>query len=114
MDSILHQDLRQIIERDEDVLVIDVLAHERYLEKHIPGSISIPLDEPGFVANVERQATGRDQRIVVYCAGRSCNSSPAAAHALEAAGFTAVRAYEGGIAEWEASGSPIATGAAAL
>jgi rhodanese-related sulfurtransferase len=112
--KIAREDLERIIERDEDMLMIDVLPHERYLEKHIPGSISIPLEEPGFVSRVEREVVGREEPIVVYCAGGSCNASREAAHALEAAGFTNVRAFEGGILEWEESGRPLVTGAAAL
>src|SRR3954462_718936 len=111
--SIQRDELKRIIDHDEDVLVVDVLPYDRYLEHHIPGSISVPLSEPGFIPRVERQTTGKDQPIVVYCASTSCNASREAAKALTQAGFTNVRAYEGGIAEWEQAGHPMASGAAA-
>jgi rhodanese-related sulfurtransferase len=112
--NIPRDELKRIIDQDEDVLVIDVLPYDRYLEHHIPGSISVPLSEPGFVPRVERQTIGKEQPIVVYCASASCTASRDAAKALSEAGFTDVRAYEGGIAEWEEAGHPLVSGAAAL
>ena len=112
--NIPRDELKRIIDHDEDVLVIDVLPYDRYLEHHIPGSISVPLSAPGFIPSVERQTTGRGQPIVVYCASASCSASREAAKALTEAGFTAVSAYEVCIAEWEQAGHPLVSGAAAL
>jgi rhodanese-related sulfurtransferase len=114
MTPIAHDELKRIMEQDQETLVIDVLSHERYLEKHIPGSISIPLDQPEFPRRVADQVTSRQQPVVVYCSGGACQASRNAARVLHEAGFTNVRAYEGGIADWELRGLPMATGAAAL
>jgi CBS domain-containing protein/rhodanese-related sulfurtransferase len=93
--------LMQWMDRPEELLVVDVLPKENFERRHIPGAVHIPLQgNPNFVRDVERRAKSKDQRIVVYCAGVSCDLSRRAAQLLNDAGFTDVHAYEGGAEDW--------------
>lgn len=106
--------LEHLLKEHEDVLVVNVLPRQLYEEGHIPGTLNIPLQEPGFVERVRENTTGPEQQIVTYCAGPACDASRRAAEVLREAGFHHVHAYEGGMEEWRAQGKPIVAGAAAL
>ena len=93
--------LAGLLQRDEDVLLIDVLPREQFACDRIPGSRNIPVEESGFVNSVSTAAAGdRDKRIVVYCANESCDASTRAAGELEGAGFTNVYDFKGGLDAW--------------
>jgi rhodanese-related sulfurtransferase len=83
----------------------NVLTSEYYSNENIAGSRHVPLDQIGReLANIDLP---KDTKIVVYCAGPECPQSGAAAEKLLAYGYKNVRAYEGGLEEWEAAGLPI-------
>ncbi len=54
-----------------------------------------------------------DAQIVVYCANGPCQNSGIAARRLEQLGYTSVRDYHEGKAEWVEAGLPIELGTAA-
>jgi len=77
--------------------VLDVRTPREWQEKHIPRSVSIPLNHV-----VERVSElPRDRFIVVHCAGGY--RSAIAASILERHGFSTLADLVGGIAGWEAS-----------
>jgi predicted metal-dependent enzyme (double-stranded beta helix superfamily)/rhodanese-related sulfurtransferase len=88
-------------------LVLDVrTAHERH-QKHIAGSLHIPLNRlPGRLDDLPLQ-----RRIVVHCA--SGYRSSVAASLLARHGRTDLADLVGGIAAWEAAGLDIITPATA-
>jgi rhodanese-related sulfurtransferase len=45
--------------------------------------------------------------VVVYCASDTCKSSHQVAKLLEDVGYTDVRVYVGGKADWQAAGLPV-------
>ena len=104
MRTIKAPDLNQMLDRDKNVLLINVLSHEDYAKAHIPGSVNVPLKSPNFMDAVKRLAGGTNRNIVVYCASKACTASPQAAKTLVDAGFTDVSDFEGGMAEWKAAG----------
>lgn len=101
MKVISYDQLKKMIDTEEDFLLVNVLSAQQFKEAHIPSSINIPLDEADFEAQVEEAADGKDKKVVTYCASYSCHASRNAAEKLEKAGFTDVLAYEGGIKEWQ-------------
>lgn len=110
MDPMKTEQLRQWLDEKKDFLLINVLSAEDFEQKHIPGSLHVPVSADDFVEKVTRQAGGdKSATIVVYCASESCDASPKAAKKLDQAGFTDVFDYEAGIAGWEAAGQPLAT-----
>jgi rhodanese-related sulfurtransferase len=110
MHTMIAQDLRQEMEEDPHLLVLNVLSAEEFEEGHFPGSHNIPAGAPDFLKQVADLAGSRDRRIVVHCSGITCDASAKALQALTRAGFTNVHRFEGGMADWKKAGLPVVTG----
>ncbi|WP_046471530.1 ArsR/SmtB family transcription factor [Allosalinactinospora lopnorensis] len=82
-------------------VVIDVRPAAEYAASHIPGALSIPLDE--LAARLD--ALPRDTRIVAYCRGPYCAYAPEAARTMRAHGLTA-HPLQGGLPQWRRAGLP--------
>jgi len=91
--------------RRGDVTVLDVRPGEEYKAGHIPGALSIPLEE------LERRLSDlpRDRDVVAYCRGPCCVLAVEAVEMLRAGGFSAFR-LEGSVQDWQAEGLPVAVG----
>ncbi len=90
--------------RDSALKIVDVLPVESYAAAHIPGAISIPLE---LVASRARELLpDRNAEIVVYCGNLTCDRSEQAVQILHELGYTQVRDYQAGIADWVESGEP--------
>ena len=82
--------------KDDDVVLIDVRPEEEYSAGHLPGAISVPLNElEAHLANLPR---GRS--IVAYCRGPYCALSADAVRQLRAKGFEA-RRTEVSVSTWD-------------
>ena len=97
----------ELLERAKrrDVVVLDVRPREEYASGHIPGAVSIPLDQ------LERRLASLPghAEIVAYCRGPYCLLAPRAVELLRRRGFRA-RRLEDGLPEWRLAGLPIAVG----
>lgn len=91
--------------RSGDAILIDVRPREEYVAAHLPGALSIPVDE--LAARLKE--LNKDQEVVAYCRGPYCMLSADAVRALSRRGFRA-RRLEDGLPEWRAAGLPIASG----
>jgi len=83
--------------------IVDVLPSHEYNATHIRGAIHIPL------RNLQREAPAaldRARPVVVYCRDCLCDLSARAAAQLELIGFTDVRHYFRGKADWIVRGMP--------
>lgn len=107
MKKLSAREVRKILKRNSDVRLINVLPEDRFVKKHLPHSVNIPLGEDSFLQRVEQVVVDKSAKVVVYCADSTCNASPQAAKRLEEAGFEHVQDFEGGIAEWEDAGFPL-------
>lgn len=87
------------------VTLIDVRPAEEYRSGHIPGAVSVPLEE------LERRLGDmpRDQEIIAYCRGPYCVFAVHAVDLLRERGFSA-RRFEEGLPEWRQAGLPVAVG----
>lgn len=101
MKTITTNELKSLLDRNEDVLLVNTLKSESFEKTRIPSAVNIPLDDEDFVVRVEEEAGGKDKPVVVYCASLECNSSEKAAEKLENAGFTAVTDFAGGFKAWQ-------------
>lgn len=100
-------DRRALLERvgNGEVTLIDVRPQEEYLNGHIQGAISIPLEELA-----DRLAElPPDQDIVAYCRGPYCVWSGQAVALLREHDFSATH-LEDGVLDWKALGLPVAVG----
>jgi rhodanese-related sulfurtransferase len=93
------------LEQDEILEFWNVLTKQYYGFENIKGSRHVPLDRIG--REVANKNILKDTEIIVYCAGPECPQSGMAAQKLLALGYINVKAYEGGLEEWEAAGLPI-------
>lgn len=93
--------------REGQAAVLDVRPSQEYAHGHIPGAISIPIDElPHRLAELPA-----DRTIVAYCRGRYCVFAYDAVRQLRAGGHRAARLAEG-MLEWRLAGLPVETAAA--
>jgi rhodanese-related sulfurtransferase/DNA-binding transcriptional ArsR family regulator len=85
--------------RKNEVALLDVRPHVEYQAGHLPGALSIPVDE------LERRLSELPggKTIVAYCRGPYCVLADEALELLTARGWTVARLEEG-IAEWRAAG----------
>ncbi|MHB1939987.1 MAG: ArsR/SmtB family transcription factor [Candidatus Dormibacteria bacterium] len=94
--------------RDGSVVVLDVRPVEEYAASHIPGALSLPLEQ--LEARLDQ--LDPDLEVVAYCRGPLCLLAPEAVAMLRARGLRA-RCLEDGLPEWRQAGLPVAAGAAA-
>lgn len=98
MKLITREELRAKLDRGDEFALVMTLSDFAYRAKHIPTSLHFDTAEE-MLGTLDR---GQD--IVVYCADVRCPASVYAYEVLERAGYTHVRRYAGGIADWEAAG----------
>ena len=83
------------------VTLIDVRPPEEYGAAHIPGAVSVPLEQ----INEFAKTVPKGRSIVAYCRGPYCVLALQAVAALRKRGITA-RRFEDGVSEWRAAGFP--------
>lgn len=85
-----------------DMVLLDVRPWVEYQAGHLPGAISIPLDE------LERRLSElpQNQTIVAYCRGPYCVYADDALKLLAERGWKVARLEEG-VAEWQVAGLPL-------
>jgi rhodanese-related sulfurtransferase/DNA-binding transcriptional ArsR family regulator len=89
-----------------DVTLIDVRPSDEFAAGHIPGALSIPVDE---LAERARELPKRKE-IVAYCRGPYCVMAVTAVELLRQRGYRARRLIES-IPAWRARGYPVTQGA---
>ena len=102
--TITRDELKKKLDAKEDFVLINVLAASSYEAMHIPGSINIDVHQPDFLDNVAEAVPDKNKDIVVHCSSFTCQSSPLAAQKLTEAGYTNVRDFSGGLADWNSGG----------
>ncbi|HSJ24107.1 MAG TPA: metalloregulator ArsR/SmtB family transcription factor [Longimicrobiales bacterium] len=98
-------DMSELVRRLDagEVTVLDVRPADEYRAAHIPGAVSMPLQE------VERRLAEipRDRPVIAYCRGPFCVLAMEAAETLRRHGFAA-RRMESGVPDWRLAGHPVA------
>ena len=96
----LHQLIKKL-DAGQSVL-IDVRPNDEYETFHIPGAISVPVEEVNDWALHFRDA----KEVIIYCRGIYCLLSVSAMQTLTAKGITC-SIYPQGISEWRRAGFPV-------
>ena len=94
-------ELAGILDRKEDVVVVDVRFPSDFRKSHIPGAVNLPKGKWH-----EARGLAKDKLNILYCYNQTCHLAAEAALELLAAGYPVVE-MEGGFATWEANGSPV-------
>jgi rhodanese-related sulfurtransferase/DNA-binding transcriptional ArsR family regulator len=93
--------------RSKDVVILDTRPANEYASGHIPGAISVPVDQ----LQRRLRALGRGKEYVAYCRGPYCIYADRAVEILRANGRRARRLVDG-FPEWRAAGFPVVLGVA--
>ncbi|MEU8616977.1 rhodanese-like domain-containing protein [Streptomyces sp. NPDC048623] len=91
------------------VTVVEALPLSYYADKHLPGALNLPLDQVDELSPT--LLPDKDAAIVTYCADGPCPNSGIAAERLVELGYTDVREYYEGKADWVEAGLPTESGA---
>lgn len=101
-ETITPEQLMQRLEKG-GVTLLDVRPRAEYEAGHIPGAISVPIDDlPHRLDDLPR-----DTKIVAYCRGPYCVYADLALEQLARRGRDVARLEEG-VAEWQVAGHPLA------
>ena len=91
----------EVLSSPDPPLAVDVRTPGERLQKHIDGSLSLPLS----LLSESLGSLPKGRPLLVYCAGGYRSSI--AASILQASGFGLVREIAGGLAGWEAAKLPV-------
>ena len=92
--------------RSKQVVILDTRPASEYVAGHIPGAISVPVDD--LKRRLQELTKGKE--YVAYCRGPYCVYADRAVELLQANGRRARRLRDG-LPEWRAAGLPVARGA---
>ncbi len=95
-------ELTGIIDRKEDVVIVDVRFPTDFRKGHIAGAVNLPKGKWH-----DPKGLSRDKLNILYCYNQTCHLAAEAAVELLAQGFRVVE-MEGGFAAWEANSYPVA------
>ena len=109
--TITLSELKAKLDAGEDVTLVEALGPMYYEEAHLPGAINIPHEQVDELAST--LLPNKQAQIVVYCANGPCKNSGIATKRLLELGYTNVRDYHEGKAEWLEAGLPTESGATA-
>jgi len=82
--------------------LLEALPAPHFVKEHLPSARNLPLDQ--LDGRISQLAPRRDQPIVVYCSGPTCNNSHTAAARLRQLGYSQVRVYAEGKLGWREAG----------
>jgi rhodanese-related sulfurtransferase len=88
--------------RRDDVVILDTRPTREYRAGHIPGALSVPVDE----LEARLRKLPKSKEYVAYCRGPYCVYADRAVELLTASGRKARRLKEG-FPEWKAAGFPV-------
>jgi rhodanese-related sulfurtransferase len=101
MNLISCEDLKEKLDKEEDIQLVFALGAWQYRAKHIPGSLHFDDREEAL------QVLEQDDEIIVYCSNPACAASSFAYRFLMDHGYKKVRRFAGGLLEWEDAGYPL-------
>jgi rhodanese-related sulfurtransferase len=99
LEPVSREELARRLQAGEDLVVLDVRPAAEHAAGHLPGAVSIPVDE----LRRRLAEVPRDRKIVAYCRGPYCAFAHEAVAVLREEGFSA-RRLEDGLPEWQAAG----------
>lgn len=85
----------RMLEKGEDIVVLDVRRREDYEREHVPGAISLPPEEWA-----SKRGLSRDKLNLLYCYSHVCHLAAKAALEFATQGYS-VMEMEGGFQAWK-------------
>jgi rhodanese-related sulfurtransferase len=106
MRGISRRELKDRLERRQDLRLVFVLGERQYQAMHIPGSLHVPNSLSLYQSDEALAGLDRGDEIVVYCSNNLCTASISVYYLLVHRGFENVRRYAGGLQDWQEAGYP--------
>jgi rhodanese-related sulfurtransferase/DNA-binding transcriptional ArsR family regulator len=101
MEPVSLSELRRRL-REGDITLIDVRPEAEYRAGHIPGALSLPVDQLGR----RYREIPKRREVIAYCRGPYCVYSGQAVELLRKRGYRARRMHEG-LPDWRSAGYPV-------
>jgi len=95
-----HDELKAMIERNDEFVLVDVLPAESFLKHHLPGAINLPLHDENFKKMAQKMIPDKSVVVVVYSKDSECDAGAKAAEILSKMGYKNVSDYQAGLKEW--------------
>lgn len=109
LEMVTPKEAREITFRGEKTKLLDVRSAMEFLEKHIEGSVNIPID---MLSSRLDELSSSGENYIVLC--RTGNRSPMAADMLIQSGIGSVKVMEGGLIRWQKEHLPVIEGAGGI
>lgn len=91
--------------KKESAMFVDSRPASAFAHGHIPGAVSVPLGQ--VKERLAALPEDKDAGLIVYCSSAECPNGYQLLHRLQQHGYTHVRLFQGGIAEWLRFGYPL-------
>jgi polyisoprenoid-binding protein YceI len=101
------RELHALLQSDRPPRLIHALPAEVFTAARLPGSANACVYETAFLDHVKALGLDPSAPIILYGAGEGSLDAVTAAEKLRAAGYSHVKPFEGGLAEWKAAGLPL-------
>lgn len=101
MNIINLKELKQKIDQQEQLKLVNAMQENQFNKSHIPESININ-NEADMLSQLKL-----DDEIIVYCSDYGHNDSIIIYHMLESAGYNNITRFSGGLLEWFNAGFPL-------
>jgi len=96
-------DVKQALDGNQDVLILDVRTPEEFAKNRIKGAINLPVDQ---VENkIQSVIPDKNKKIFAYCL--SASRSVHAVNAMKKLGYTDVYNLTSGLLAWRAKQYPL-------
>ena len=92
----------KVFQDNNSALIVDARPYAKYLQETIPGAISIP--DTNLIKLIGRFPIDKDERIVIFCGGYSCEKSHIIANKLISLDYKDVSVYAAGLPAWKEAG----------
>ena len=90
----------------KEVICIDARSAKEYAEGHLPGAVSLPLEDLDKALAQHLNLYVLNKKLVIYCTDDGCDLSDLLAQKLVLAGLNNLEVFPGGINAWKHANLP--------
>jgi rhodanese-related sulfurtransferase len=102
MNEITVQELKKLMDSGEEMVLLDCRSPESFNAEHIVSAQNLPWREAPEKAKT--MIPNKDMLVVTSCSSVTCEASLNCSKQLKQLGYTNIRKFTGGLAEWLAQG----------
>lgn len=102
MKQIEAKDLKERMDKNRNLVVIEALPSKYYAQGHLPNAVNMPLEMTD--EEIKKLLPDTSSEIITYCSSSTCPNSGKLAERLSSLGYRNVVAFEAGKEGWTKSG----------